>query len=119
MISSILSYPASKRLSRLGTWTRGLCRAEHRAEQRLVEHGEVEQIELDVDLVERRDGRDHDPGVLGTQGAGGGDQVAPQHAWVRMTTSALRPMVSSGSMNCASSMEAAVCVAPTSSPSRA
>ena len=33
---------------------------------------------------------------------------------VRMTTSALRPMVSSGSIICASSSDAAVCVAPTS-----
>ena len=35
-------------------------------------------------------------------------------AGVRMTTSALRPWVSSGSMNCASRMEATPCVAPTS-----
>ncbi len=55
-------------------------RAEYGSQKCLVVHGEVEEIQLDVRLIEGRDRRDHDAGILRPESARRSDEFALEHA---------------------------------------
>ncbi len=80
MSSSIFSSPVLVEVEQVRHLYPRALRPEDRAEDRLVEHGQVEEVELDVHLVERRDRRHDDAGVLRAASAGRRDELALEHA---------------------------------------